>query len=299
MSMRVVYNSIYADGISAIQQAADSLVDAQRQISSGRRIGTVSDDPLGSASAILEHTAMSRIDAYAGAADAAAYRLNLADSALSDIINQLTSAQTATLSARGSAQTQAQRDAAAQEVLAIRHALVGDINTKFQGSYIFSGAQADLPPFVESGPTISAYQGDAVSTSIDVANGTTAMISFDGGQLFQGSDPQHILDALGSLATALQANDEPGIQAGLAAITQTFSRATNLQASVGNDLRALEDAQQRNARDRTGVTARLQTIEDADLAEAAAKLAQSDTAYKAALQSLSLIARVSLMDYLR
>jgi flagellar hook-associated protein 3 FlgL len=299
MSMRVVYNSIYADGITAIQQAADSLVDAQRQIASGRRMSTVSDDPLGSAAAILEHSSMARIDAYSGAADAAAYRLNLADSALSDIINQLTSAQSVTLSARGTAQTPAQREAAAQELLAIRHALVGDINTKFQGSYIFSGAQADIAPFAESGAAVSGYQGDNVSTRIDVANGATATISFDGGQLFQGADAQHVLDALGGLAAAVQANDDAAIQAGLDAINRTFNRATNMQASVGNDLRALEDAQQRNVRDRTGVTARLQTIEDADLAEAAAKLAQSDTAYKAALQSLSLIARVSLMDYLR
>ncbi|MEQ1871948.1 MAG: flagellar hook-associated protein FlgL, partial [Vicinamibacterales bacterium] len=202
MSMRVVYNSLYADGINNIQRAATTLTEAQRQVSSGRRSGTVSDDPLGSASAILEHAALARIDTYKGAADAAAYRLNLADSALSDIVNQLSAAQTATLSARGSAQSPAQREAAARELLAIRHALVGDINTQFQGAYIFSGAKATTPPFVESGSAISTYQGDSVQTQIDVAGGASATISFDGGQIFKGGDSQDILAALDDLLRA-------------------------------------------------------------------------------------------------
>lgn len=297
--MRIVYNSIYANGVNAIQNAAEQLAEAQRQISSGRRMATPSDDPLGSAAAILEHTELARLQTFSGAADAAGYRLNLADSALSDIINQLTAAQTVTLSARGSAQTQAQRDAASRELLAIRHALVGDINTQFQGAYIFSGAQATTPPFVESGATVSPYQGDGTTTRVDIANGLSAATSFDGGAIFQGGDSQHILDALTSLATAVAAGDETNIQAGLDAIGRAFNRATSAQSAVGNDLRAVDDARLRTVNDRTGVIARLQTIEDADLAEAAAKLAQSDTAYQAALQSLSLIGRISLMDYLK
>ncbi len=297
--MRVVFNSIYADGVSAIQKAAEALTEAQRQISSGRRIAQPSQDPLGSASAILEHVALSRLDSYGSAADAAAYRLGLADSALSDIVNQLTAAQTTTLSARGSAQTQAQRDAAAQELLAIRHALLGDINTQFQGAYIFSGAEVDAPPFAQSGSTFSPYQGDAVQTQIDIGNGATATISFDGGAIYQGSDSQHILDVLGNLSTAVAAGDDAGIQAGLDAISRAFDRSTSAQAVVGNDLRRVDEARLRTLTDRTGVISRLSSIEDADLAAAAAKLAQADTAYKAALSSLAMIGRVSLMDYLR
>lgn len=296
--MRVVYNSIYADGVRAIQNAADSLTEAQRQLASGRRIEKPSDDPLGNSAAILEHNAMARLDAYTSAADAAGYRLSLADSALSDIISQLNAAQTATLSARGTSVTQAHRDSAHNEILAIRHALLGDINTKFQGTYIFSGADVATAPFEQTGSTFTGYQGDSTQTRIEIANGASARLSFDGGAIFQGADTQHILDALGDLATAVQAGDETGIQNGLAAISRAYDRATNAQASIGNELSRVDDARLRTLNDRTGVTARLQSIEDADMAAAAAKLAQADTAYKAAIQSLSMIGRVTLMDYL-
>ena len=297
--MRVVFSSIYGDGVRSIQAAAEQLTEAQRQLASGRRIAKPSDDALGSAAAITEHQSMARLDAYTGAADAAGSRLSLADSALSDIISQLTAAQTVTLSARGSGVSQARRDAAQNEILAIQHALLGDINSKFQGTYIFSGADVTTAPFERSGPGFTSYQGDSTETELEIGNGADARLTFDGGRIFQGSDTQHILDALSDLAAALSIGDETGIQTGLAAITRAYDRATNAQATIGNDLRRVDDTRQRTLNERTGVTARLQSIEDTDMADAAAKLAQADTAYKAALSSLSLIGRVSLMDYLR
>lgn len=297
--MRVVFNSIYGDGVRSIQAAAEQLTEAQRQLASGRRIGKPSDDALGSAAAINEHQSMARLDAYSGAADAAGYRLSLADSALSDIISQLTAAQATTLSARGSDVSQARRDAAQNEILAIQHALLGDINSKFQGTYIFSGAEATTSPFERSGSGFTPYQGDSTETRLEVANGASARLSFDGGRIFQGTDTQHILDALSDLATAVSTGDEAGIQAGLDAIARAYDRATNAQSTIGNDLRRVDDARLRTLDERTGVTARLQSIEDTDMADAAAKLAQADTAYKAALSSLSLVGRVTLMDYLR
>ena len=297
--MRIVFNSSFSDGVLAISRAAQALTDAQRQVATGRRINAPSDDPLGAASAILEHSTLDRLDAYSGAADAAAYRLGLADSALSDIINQVTSAQTIALSARGSAPTQVQRDAASHELLAIRDALKSDINAQFQGAYIFSGSKTTVPPFTQSGSVISPYQGDANPTHIDITNGRTASITFDGGKVFQGSDPQHVLDALTNLAAAVSAGNQAGIATGVDALSRAFDRATNQQAEVGNDLRAIDDVRLRTASERTGVIARLASIEDADLAEAASRLSQADTAYRAALAAVATVGRVSLMDYLK
>ena len=45
--------------------------------------------------------------------------------------------------------------------------------------------------------------------------------------------------------------------------------------------------------------ARLSSVEDVDLAEAATKLSQADTAYRAALGSVATLGKVTLMDYLK
>ena len=61
--MRIVFNTAFEQDVSSINQAAEALAEAQRQVSSGRRIARPSDDPLGAATAIDEHAMLDRLDA--------------------------------------------------------------------------------------------------------------------------------------------------------------------------------------------------------------------------------------------
>ncbi len=299
--MRVVFNTSFSNGLRAINAAADSLTDAQRQLATGRRVGRPSDDPLGTANSIGEHHTGARVDAYTGTSDAANSRLGIADSVLSDIVSQLTAAQAAALASRGSFQNQSQRDAASRELLAIRDALMGDINTRFQGTYLFSGSNTTTAPYGSAAtPTgISAYQGNSSPTRLEVEAGRTVASTFDGGALFQGSDPAHVLDVLTNLAADVAAGNSAGITAGADALQRAFDRSTAAQAAIGNDLKNIENSRIRLSAEKVGVVARLSSIEDIDLAEAASKLSQSETAYRAALTSIATIGKLTLMDYLR
>lgn len=292
--MRIPFNTAYEEGTRALNRAATTLADAQRQLSSGRRINSPSDDPLGTSTAITEHSTLTRVDAYTRAADAVSARLVLADTALSDIVTQLTAAQSAALSARGSSTTLAQRQAVAGELLAIRDAIRSDINTQLQGTYLFSGSNVLVAPYAPAGP----YQGDASATRIEVTSGRDVAGTFDGGAILQGGDPQHVLDALTDLAAAITAADANGIADGVAAIARAFDRTTLAQSQVGNDLRAVDDVRVQLTAVRTTSVSRLSTIEDADLAAASAQLAQGETAYRAALAALGSSLKLSLLDFM-
>jgi flagellar hook-associated protein 3 FlgL len=296
--MRVVFNSAFDNGLRAVTQAAESLSEAQRQVASGRRIGRPSGDPLGTVTAISEYGTRDRLDAFKATGDAAESRLSVADSVMSDIITQLTSAQTTTLAARGSSPTQAQRTAAANELLAIRDAIMGDVNTRFQGEYLFSGSEVTVPPFAASGSGFTAYQGDSTPSRVEVKDGRTVASGFDGGRIFQGGDPTDVLTVLTDLSAAVLAGDSTGIASGVDALQRAFDRATAAQAEIGNDLKIIENSRLSLSDDRLGVTARLSSIEDADLAKAASSLSQAETAYRAALTSMSTVGKMSLMDYL-
>src|SRR5262249_16187974 len=126
--MRITFADAFDRSERALARVADAMAQAERQLSTARRINVPSDDALGSAAAVGEPATVARLDAYTGATDAASTRLNIADSVLSDIVNQLAAAQTTAMGARGSTQTQPQRDAAATQLLAIRDALMSDIN---------------------------------------------------------------------------------------------------------------------------------------------------------------------------
>jgi len=297
--MRIVLSNSFDNITQAMETAAESLAEAQRQVSTGMRFDKISDDPLSAALSVTEHAVQDRLDAYKSAGDAASYRLGLADNVLSDMINQLTSAQTTALSARGSETTQTQRDALSNELLAIRDALMSDINTQFQGAYLFSGSKVTVAPYSISGGTISAYQGDTDTNAIDIGTGRSVASTFDGNAIMQGTDSVHILDALTSLAAAVSAGDEAGMDAGIQALNRAFDRANAAQARVGNDERSLDDTKALISSARVGSVTRLSSIEDADLAQAASRLSQANTAYRAALAAMSTIGQISLMDYLK
>lgn len=296
--MRIVFNTSFSDGLRSINRAAESMADAQRLLSSSKRIHMPSDDPLGASSAIGEHAVTDRLDAFTGASNAASYRLNLADSVLTDVISQLTAAQTTALAARGSERTQAERDAASGELLAIRDAIMADANTKFEGVYLFSGSQVTDAPFTIAGGVVSAYQGNGAPTTVEIGQGRSVANTFDGGRIFQGTDPQHVLTALADLAAAVQAGDDAGIASGVTALERAFDRATAAQSRVGNDLRTTDDVREHLSDLRLISTARLSRIEDANLAEASVRLAQAETAYRAALGAMATVGKLSLMDYI-
>ena len=296
---RIPFNAAYEEGTRAINRAAATLAEAQRQLASGRRIQSPSDDPLGTSTAITEHAALDRVDAYTRATDAVGSRLVLADTVLSDIITQLTAAQSSALSARGTAATPAQRQAVAAELLSIRDAIMSDINTQLHGTYLFSGSNVLTAPYELVAGNISAYQGDASAVLTDVAAGREVGGTFDGGAILQGADNQHILDALTDLAAAVTAGDANAIGDGVDAITRAFDRATLAQTRIGNDLRAIDDVRAQLTTSRGTSIARLSAVEDADLAAVSARLAQSDTAYRAALASIANTLKLSLFDFLK
>jgi len=298
--MRVIFSDQFRDAAAAINQAATRLAQAQHQVSSGRRITKPSDDPGGSAAAIADHATLSTLDAYKQTADTATSRLTVMDSTLSDIVNKLQAAQTAAASARGSSQTQNQRDAAAAALQGISDALVSDFDVQFHGAYLFGGSAATTTPYVTgAGGVVSSYQGNAASMSMDVGQGRTLQVSFDGSSIAQGSDPSDVFTVLSNLVTAVRAGNDAGIAQGMAALDNATSRATLAQTQVGTALDALDDARTRLTTQRLNVTAHISKTEDADMVSALTQMSAADTAYRAALGAASKVGSESLMDYLK
>jgi flagellar hook-associated protein 3 FlgL len=295
--MRVIFD-IVRDGLSAINTASSALAKAQQQVASGRRINGASDDPRVTQLAIAERATMGAIDAYTKTSDAAAVRLASADSVLTAIGDKLTSAMTTALSAQGTQATDASRAASAQALRSLRDALVGDINTTFNGNYLFSGTNASTPAYAQVGG-VWTYQGDTATAQVEVESGRTVSISFNGQAIAQGGDSTDVFTALDDLADAVAAGDSDGISTGLAALQRAFDRAQRAQGLLGADEQSVDAATARLSTLRTASESRRSKLEDANMAEAITRLTQADSAYQAALGAVSTAERQSLLDYLR
>src|SRR5205085_1469824 len=135
---------------------------------------------------------LATVSRYASATDVASATLSVADSAMSDIVNQLIAAKTTALAAQGTAVTDSQRQAAVSTLQGIKESLVSDLDATFQGVHLFSGTKSTAAPYTISGGTVSAYQGNATSASVDVATHMSVAVTFDAQSITQGSDPADV-----------------------------------------------------------------------------------------------------------
>lgn len=295
--MRITFDPM-REGLNAINTASNQLQQAQIEAATGKRIRKASDDPAGAQQALAERAELGAIDDYRHAADSAASRLAAADSALGDIVNQLTTALSTVTGVRGSSVDVAARHAASTTLVGIRDAIRADLNTSFQGNSLFSGGKVDQPAY-ELVSGVWTYQGDTNPVQVEVDRVRTVTIGFNGQAVAQGGDSTDILTALDDLVTAVEAGDADGMSTGVDALNRAFDRANQAQGRLGVDESSIADTQIRLTARHTAVDARRSKLEDANMAEALSRMSQADVAYKAALGSVSAVEKLSLLDYLR
>jgi flagellar hook-associated protein 3 FlgL len=297
--MRTTFNSSFLQSAADLSRTTAELAKRQREVSSGLRLNTVSDDPSGASGAVRERSEMAALDRYAQTADTANARLSIVDSVLTDMVEQLTSAKTTILSARGTAVTDNQRTAIAGELSSIRDSLFSDYTTKFNGTYLFSGQAATVAPYQKAADgTVSAYAGTTSAMAVDLDRHTSVEVSFNADEIARGSDAADIFSALTQAIAAVQAGDDAGMAAAGDAVERAFARATGAQSQTGAGLRTIETQQGRVADQHRASEGRVASLEQANMAESITKMTQADTAYRAALGAIGTTGKVTLMDYL-
>ena len=297
--MRVTLSASLREAQAQIHRTEAQLAARQRELSSGRRINAPSDDPSGTAGAISGRSALARIDSYVRATDSVEGRLSIVDSVLSDTITQVTAALSSAAGARGTTATSAQRDAIATELEGVRDTIFADVTTLFRGSFLFAGAATTTQPYTTSGGVISSYQGDQTVVSVDVDSSVAIQVSVSGDALLRGTDANDLFVELDQLITAVRADNQTGIDTGIAALERQFDRATTMQSRVGSDLARLGHQRARLGARRLENLKQVSRDEDVDLIEAIIGLQEAERASQAAIRAIGVRVPLSLLDFIR
>lgn len=299
--MRITSDTLYRQIADSIGKASERLYELQRQVSTGKRIGRLSDDPAAAAAAAVERGRLAATDQYSAAANSAGSRLMVTDTVLSDLVQQLSSAQVTVLAARGTtATTPAQREAKAQELEVLRDAVMQDLNTSFRGTYIFAGAASTTRPYSQDNAgVVSGYQGSTTEVGVDIDNGLEVTVGINGEAIAQGADSDDVFTVFERAIAAARSGDTAALNTAAADLKRAFDRATAAQSRVGSSLRAIEDGKLRLGQAALSSEAELVALEDVNMASAITSMTQADTVYRAALAAASQMQRLSLMDYLR
>lgn len=182
--MRVSTMGSYANGLSAMQRLQAALDQTQRQISSGRRILTPSDDPLAAARAVEIRESIGRLEQFDRNATIANNRLAQEESSLSSVNNILQRVRELAIQANNATQSNETRQLIAVELRESLDQLVQLANQKDgSGDYLFSGNLESTIPVTRSGSAYT-YNGDQGQRYIQIGEGRQVADGDSGSAVF-------------------------------------------------------------------------------------------------------------------
>ena len=169
-------------GIATLQKRQGELNEAQQQLTSGKRISRLSDDPVAAARAERALSAQARADADQRAIDASRATVSQVEGAYGDATELLQQARELMVAAGNASYGATERRGIAQQLAGIRAQLLKVANrSDGVGGYLFAGQGSAAPPFVDAtgGVTYAATGGGAQTASSE-----PLPLTFDGGNAF-------------------------------------------------------------------------------------------------------------------
>lgn len=293
--MRISTSQIYNQHRNNILSRQNEFAMAQNEVSTGKRIQKLSDDPIQAGRLLKIRSVEREITQYTQNLRAGKDYLTNSEQALGDVQGIMKRAYTIAVQGANTSTGQDARTALSQEIASMKERLIGLANSRGSvGQYIFAGQINDATPYQVSGNTL-VYNGDANAIRIETGPGETLTVNTIGGNSFIEA-----YDALASLQTNLLAGN-PGLISGsnIEPLKQQAEKFGTMKGEVGLLLRRVSNLEDFNLRRKDELIAQGSEIEDVDMVDAMFRLNQSQTAYQAALQTASSGMNLSLLDYLR
>jgi flagellar hook-associated protein 3 FlgL len=183
--MRLSTTTMYDLGVSAITDQQASLSKTQQQISTGRRILTPADDPIGAAQVLDLSQADAANTQYTANRTIAKNSLGLADNALSSAGNVLQNVNQLLVEAGNASLDDQQRGYIASELQGNLQELLGVANsTDGSGNYLFSGGQISVKPYALGAGGAYTYSGDQNVRAVQASPTRQIPVSAAGSEVF-------------------------------------------------------------------------------------------------------------------
>lgn len=181
--MRVTNNMVTSQVVFNIQRSLQRFMDVQTSMSSGRRINTPSDDPVGTLRDLGYRTELSKISQFQKNVNQGQNWLLTYDGILSDVKNLLSDAKDVAITMSNDTYDVVHRRASANEVQAIFDRIIQLSDTRIGGRRMFSGFRTKLHPF-QVGANGVTYLGDSGRIEFEISSQTRQPVNLTGAEVF-------------------------------------------------------------------------------------------------------------------
>lgn len=309
MAIRIASAHAFDLSLSTLQRRQVALGETQERLTSGKRVLKASDDPTSAARAERALAQMSRTDANLRALDASRSNMQQTEVALGDAGDLLQQVRELTISAGNASYSDAERNTVAVSLRGLRTQLLSVANrSDGAGGYLFGGQGSNTAPFVDAP---GGVQFVGTTGSLRAATDEPLPLSVDGQAAWlQAQDPLgsganvsvfNVLDrTIASLETPNQSSATiiANVHAGLRDIDASMGNLSGWRARSGEALTRADSMQERLGQVKLGAQKERSEAEDLDMVTAISDFQGQQTGYSAALQTYSMVQRLSLFDYI-
>ncbi len=311
--MRITNGMIHDNYLKNLNNNMSSMVDVQTQMSSGKRLNKLSDDPVDAVSVLQYRVKLYKGEQFIDNVNKGLTWLEQTESSVMELNEVLKSAYETTIELSNDYMTSEDKLAAAELIGQLRDHIVSIGNAQSGDKYIFGGYNTNKVPFSVDGSGKLLYNGlnledvtnplliaeSGVSVEYEIGFNLKMDVAVNGTELI-GMGEDSIYTILDNLYNALSSDapaDELSGYAGKLLAGQNRVLAT--AADIGGRVNRLELIANRYEEDSLMYSEMKSKLEDVDQAEAIMNFKMAEYVYSAALQIGSKIIQPSLVDFLK
>lgn len=310
--MRITNSMISNTMLSDLNKNMTRLSDIQRQVTTGKRISKLSDDPIGAITSMQLKSKLNRISQYQDNVQSAKEYLTQVETSLSEMNSIVTKAYESAVNL-ASDYNEEDRAAVAEMIGQFRDHILELGNGKYGDIYMFGGYNSTSKPFAVDG------SGNLLYNSLDVSDATNADLIAEGnvnleyqvgdsmtvevgfnGIDFMGMGEDNIYTVLNDLYNALKGDSTAEeISSFAGKLLNAQDRILSNLAEVGGRTNRLELMEERYEQDTINFSEMQSNNDDVDTTEALINFNTAKTVYTYALQVGAKTMDTSLMDFLK
>lgn len=285
--------------LSDLHTSYRGLSEAQRTLSTGKRINSPSDDPIGIAMGLGLRRDQSATEAWSRNVEDSQTWLGTTDTALGQALEVVQRARELAVQGGNGTLSANARALIANEVETLKSQFVEIGNSSLGGRFIFGGTATDTAPF-DAATELATTPINTGLINREVSQGSIMSVNVTADRLQgPGGATPDIFAVLDGLATALQTGDSAAIATALGNLDAHQDNISALRGEGAAKVNRLELTGSRFDAQRIATGDQLSKIEDADMAQAITDLSMRETVYNAALATGARVIQKSLVDFLQ
>lgn len=276
--MRISTNSLYQRNLQSILNTNSKWQTSGLHLSTGKRIITPSDDPMGTSQTLILKQEKAKNDQYLAARDNADKSLSHQDTILDNVNTVVQNIKELLVQAGDGILNEENRKDLANRLQSMKDQLFSLANTTDgNGNYVFAGNKNDKPPFIKDNNGVVSYVGGTTTIDVLIDNMQEVPLSFTGIQVFMtGSDLNAESNIFASIDHALKALNnginDPQYQTEMSkansGMNNSFDNLNMIRGKGGSYLSVIQDLTEFGKTTDIEFEGQISQIEDVDWYEA-------------------------------